>query len=341
MPELLNSANDWLKDLAKRMQEEINADAVPTEEKLTVRQFLGQFGYYRRGPNVVSMIRSALESHGLRTTPDFEYEYVDDYIAVELDVNVEAIAADKNLIDPTVRIGILPAAHHPPVRVAPNHPIVKATTLMRMEDYSQLPVMTSEREVKGVISWRSIGEAYSDQRNPKMVQECMENAHEVDTNMMLADATERICSLGYVLVRGEDNVITGIVTAADLANQFKQRAHPFLLIGEIEHHLRNLVRRKFTRHEFAEASDGSKPVSGPDDLTFGGYCRLLEKKKSWNKLELNIDQSEFVQRLNSIRRIRNEVMHFSPDEHEPADIELLGKVAHFFRKLARLKRSDA
>ena len=340
MPELLHTANDWLRDLAKRMQDEINADAVPTAERLTVRQFLGRFGYYRRGPNVVSMIRGALESHNLRTTPDFEYEYVDDYIALELDVDVETISADKTLDDPTVRIGILPAAHNPPVSVKPDHPIVKATTLMRMEDYSQLPVMTSERDVKGVISWQSIGEAYSNHRNPKTVQECMENAHEVDTNMMLADATERICGHGYVLVRGEKNIVTGIVTAADLANQFKQLAHPFLLIGEIEHHLRNLVRQKFTGQEFSEASEGNKPVSGPDDLTFGGYCRLLEKKESWNKLNLNIDRNEFVKRLNLIRRIRNEVMHFSPDEHEPEDIEQLEKIAHFFRKLARTQRSD-
>ena len=332
MPELLDSANEWLKDLAKRMQDEIDAGAVPTAEKLTVRHFLGQFDYHRRGPNVVSMIRSALETHGLRTTPDFEYEYVHDYIALELDVDVEAIAAEKTLDDPTVRIGILSAAHNTPVSVKPDNEIVKATTVMQMEDYSQLPVMTNEREVKGVISWQSIGEAYSSQRNPTMVRECMEHAHEVDSSMMLADATEQICSHGYVLVRGEDNVITGIVTAADLADQFKQLAHPFLLIGEIEHHLRNMVIRKFTGHEFAEASEGSKPVSGPDDLTFGGYCTLLERKESWNKLDLSIDRNEFVQRLHLIRRIRNEVMHFSPDEYEPEDMEQLEKMAQFFRK---------
>ena len=339
MPELITSANHWLRDLAKRLKKEIEDDTVLTVENLTVRQFLGRFGYHRRGQNVVGMIRGALEVHGLRTTPDFEYEFIDDYITVELDADIEVIANDKNSVDPTVRIGILPAAHNRPISVAPNDSITKATTLMRMEDYSQLPVMTNERDIKGMISWRSIGEAYSDTRNPNTVRECMESAQEVDTNMLLADATERICSYGYVLVRGEDRVVTGIVTAADLANQFKQRAHPFLLIGEIEHHLRNLVRRKFTRDEFNRTSDGSKPVNGPDDLTFGGYCRLLERKESWNRLNLNIDRVEFIQRLNSVRRIRNEIMHFSPDEHEPADIKQLERVAEFFRKLANVKRT--
>lgn len=333
MSEYLDDVGNWLQVLAERMRDEMNADAVPQPERLTVRQFLGRFGYARRGPIVISTIRNELESHGLRTSPDFEYEYIDDYISLELDVDGEEIASNKDFLDPTVRIGILPAAHNQPVRVAPDHPLVKATTLMRMEDYSQLPVMTNERDVKGIISWRSVGEAYSDKRNPKKVQECMEDAHEVDSNMMLADATERICTHGYVLVRGEDKKITGIVTAADLANQFKQQAQPFLLISEIEHHLRNLVRRRFTVEELASASDGNKPVIGPDDLTFGGYCRLLEGKEAWDKLQLEIDRNEFVERLHSIRRIRNEIMHFSPDEHEPVDIMQLERMAQFFRKI--------
>ncbi len=311
MAEHQTSASEWLADLANRMQSDIEAGAAPQAERLTVRQFLSRFGYYRRGPNVVSTIRSALETCSLRTSPDFEYEYVDNYISVELDPNVEEMAAEEQLIDPTVRIGILPASHNVPVSVTPNDSLVKAITLMRIDDYSQLPVMTNEREVKGVVSWRSIGEAQADARNPTVVRECMENAHEVDTRMMLADATERICSHGYVLIRGEDRKITGIVTAADLADQFKQRAHPFLLIGEIEHHLRNLVRRKFTKDEFVEASGGDEHVNGPDDLTFGGYCRLLQNEESWSKLKLNVDRKELIKRLNTIRLIRNEIMHFS------------------------------
>lgn len=337
MPEQLDEIRDWLQKLAERMRDEMNADAVPQVERLTVRQFLGRFGYARRGPRVVSTIRNELESYGLRTYPDFEYEYVDDHISLELDLEDEEVVPGTNLFDPTVRIGVLPAAHNQPVRVTPDHALVKATTLMRMEDYSQLPVMIGERDVKGIISWRSVGEAYADKRNPKIVRECMEDAHEVNSNMMLTDATERICNHGYVLVRGEDKTITGIVTAADLANQFKQRAHPFLLIGEIEHHLRNLVRRRFTVEELAAASDGNKIVSGPDDLTFGGYCRLLERNESWEKLRLEIDRSEFVERLHSIRRIRNEVMHFSPDEHDPVDIKQLERMARFFRKIVGRK----
>ena len=324
---------EWLNDVAKRLREELDAGAAPQPERLSVRQFLAHFGYSRRRSRVVAEIREHLALHGLRTTPDFEFEYVDDSITVELEVEIAEIDADKPRDDPTVRVALLEAAHRPPVRVAPDDPLAKATTLMRIEDYSQLPVMTTDRDVKGMVSWQSIGEAYARGHSPELVRECLEDAYEVDDKMPLADATDKICEQGYVLVRSSDKRITGIVTAVDIANQFKQGAHPFFLIGEIEHHLRNLVRRKFTVDELDNASDGNREIRGPDDLTFGGYCRLFEKPEAWEKLGLKVDRKSFVDLLHAVRDIRNDIMHFTPDEHDPGDIVRLERMAHFFRKL--------
>ena len=328
-------AGDWLRHLAEQMQNEISAGAAPRVEKIGVRQFVNQFGYHRRVPRIVGEIRNQLEKCGLRTIPDFQYAYIDGDISIELDSPVQEIGHDKNLADLTVHIGTLPAAHSVPVSVKPDDLLVTAITRMRINDYSQLPVMTNERDVKGVVSWQSIGEAYADGRKPETVGECMEKAQEVDTNMMLTDATERVCNHGYVLVRGEENRITGIVTGEDLAAQFKKLAHPFLLIGEIERLLRNLLRRKFTIDELTAASEGNKTINGPDDLSFGGYCRLLENPASWSKLGLEIDRREFIKRLEKIRGIRNEVMHFSPDDDAAENVEVLEKTALFLRKLAR------
>ena len=98
--------------------------------------------------------------------------------------------------------------------------------------------------------------------------------------------------------------------------------------------MRNLVRGRFTVEEFSEAAEGEREIKGPDDLTFGGYCRLLEREKSWEKLELNIDRKELVRRLERVRSIRNDVMHFSPDGIESADVMLLEQMAEFLRQLA-------
>lgn len=332
MSELKYSVDDWLRESAKRMRGEKKAGAAPKAERLTVREFLAKFGNARRGYRVVAGIRRRLEKHKLRTSPDFQFRYIDNVISVELDEDSEARDSEK-LNSPTVCVDSLKAAHNDPIRVKPDDILIKATTVMRIEGFSQLPVMTTDREVKGVISWRSIGKAYLDGRNPQAVRDCMEESHEITTKTTLADATRQIWEHDYVLVRGENKKITGIVTAADLALQFEQLAHPFLLIGEIELHLRNLVRGRFTVEEFAAAAIGEKEVTGPDDLTFGDYCHLLEREESWSKLHLNIDRKEFIQRLERIRNIRNDVMHFSPDGVEPEDVEHLERLASLFREL--------
>lgn len=326
----------WLDEVAARLQRELDGGAAQRAERLTVRELLGYFGYERRGQWIVGEIRRQLDARRLFTSPDFEFEYIDSAISIGLDVDAEASASDGHFADPTVRVGILPAAHHAPVTVAPDDPLEKATTLMQMEDYSQLPVMNGPRTVKGIVSWRSIGRAFAHGKAPSTVRDCVVEAHVVDTTLPLSDATDAIHKHEFVLVRDETKEITGIVTAADLAHEFKGLAHPFLLIGEIEHHLRNLVRGKFTVDELREASGGDEDISGPEGLTFGGYCRLLERPDAWKKLGLRIDRAEFIKRLDLVRKIRNEVMHFSPEPRDPLEVGRLVGMTRFFRELAPL-----
>ncbi|MDE0207003.1 MAG: hypothetical protein OXP66_13375 [Candidatus Tectomicrobia bacterium] len=335
MTEQTYSPDDWLHKTAEKMKAERRGGAKPKAQVLTVRKLLDEFGYVRRGYWIVSEIRRLLEKHNLRTSPDFEMENLDDPISIELNDSNGATNAEKTSSSATVRIGSLKAARNEPVRVAPDDLIARAVTVTRMRDFSQLPVMTTKTEVKGVISWRSIGKAYVDNRNPEKVRDCMEEANVIPARATLAEATDQIWQHDYVLVRGRDRTITGIVTASDLAYQYRQLALPFILIGEIEHHLRDIVRGRFEVEEFSKAANGQKEVRGPDDLTFGDYCRLLEHKESWTKLDLNVDRGEFIKHLEEVRRIRNEVMHFSPDEIEAADVEQLDEFVRFLRDLGR------
>src|SRR5947207_1706486 len=61
----------------------------------------------------------------------------------------------------------LAAATNRPVTVQPNTPIDEAIALMLLHDYSQLPVISGDRTVKGMVSWRSIGKAFAINRNGK------------------------------------------------------------------------------------------------------------------------------------------------------------------------------
>lgn len=324
-------ADERLQKIADRMRAELDGGATPVPEATTVRELLGWFNYARRSDRLIRRIRTKFAELDLRTVPDFEREHIDGEIAIELDM--DATGVQNEPVDPTVRIRVLPTAHCTLTSVQPNNPLAKATTLMLIKDFSQLPVMANEREVKGVVSWRSIGTAFALGRQSEEVRHWMEPHREIGINAPLFDAIKDIWEHGYVLVRDVDRTISGIVTASDFARQFAQLAQPFLVIGEIELHLRNLVS-KFTLEEMAEASDDhSPPVEGSWDLNFGAYCRLLENPERWERLGLRVDRATFIHNLGQVREMRNEVMHFAPDGLDPNEVEKLERVAMFLRML--------
>jgi CBS domain-containing protein len=241
--------------------------------------------------------------------------------------------------DPTFRIGNLPAANKALETVSDNDPINKAVTKMLQHDYSQLPIMHGERGVKGVISWRSIGRQMNIGGQCSRVSECRDVAHVVDSNGTLFDAIPTIVKHDYVLVRNpNDNRITGIVTASDLSLQFQQLAEPFLLLREIELHIRQLIQDAVTDEDLAALAtqDGGPPPQSINDLSFGSYVRLLQKPQVWAKLKLNIDQASMTSQLEQVRVIRNEVMHFDPDPLTQEQLDTLKNTARFMRQLYEL-----
>lgn len=331
----MSNGYEWLSEIAERMKAEIAAAAAATPERLTVRDFVGKFGYAKRGAYIANQIRNALEKLDLRTNPDFEGVYMGSTIAIEFHSDVTDSASPPEPDSATHRIGMLEAANKRPVSVNPDDPLEKATTIMRIHDYSRLPVMVGEREVKGVISWQSIGRSLSlGQQKCEYVRHCMDPAREISFNTPLFNVIGGIAEHGYVLVRGEDKVITGIVTSGDISNQFMQLAGPFLLIGEIEGHLRRLAHGKFQVEEMQNASpEGQGNINGLADLTLGGYCRILENPEHWGRLNLNIDRKEFVKHLDSVRKIRNDIMHFNPDGLSDEDINTLKASTRFLANL--------
>lgn len=242
--------------------------------------------------------------------------------------------------DPTFRIGSLQAANKPLVTVGQDDLLTKAITRMMQFDYSQLPIMHGEREVKGMISWKSIGARYAIGGECKKVQHCREDAQVVNGNGRLFDAIPTIVKHGYVLVRSQhDQRITGIVTASDLSLQFQQLAEPFLLIREIELHIRQLLQDKITVEDLALLASAEINNPAPksiSDLSFGGYVRLLQRSQVWEKLRLNIDQTSLLSQLEQVRAIRNDVMHFDPDPMTFEQIEMLKNTAKFMQQIYEL-----
>ena len=322
-----------MDDKLKAIAEQLKNGVAPPKE--TVRTLLSWYGASRRGWRVSRRIKWHLEQHGLRTEPDFEYVYIDGFIAFQKAAPKEATVADS-AIDPTHRIARLASANRPPVSVKPDSTLQQTITLMLTNDFSQIPVMTSTREVKGVVSWKIIGSRLALRQSCNNAQECMEAAHEVGIGESLFSAIRTVAEFDYVLVRAEDKQICGIITATDLTEQYQKLAEPFLLVGEIENGVRRMLHGRFTKDELCAAKiaeDKERKVEAVADLTFGEYIRLLEPEKNWSKLRLEIDRVEFLKRLHEIREIRNDVMHFDPDGLDEGDLKYLREFAQFLRRL--------
>ena len=241
--------------------------------------------------------------------------------------------------DPTHRISKLAAANRRPTSVKPDSTLTEVATIMLEKDFSQLPVMPTEREVKGVVSWHSIGARLALGQAATLAREAMDGVVEVGLEDSIFSALPKLVDHGYVLVRGPENKIVGIVTASDLNLQFQQLSEPFLLLSEIENRIRNLIFPHFSPTELAavkDPEDDERTVDSVDDLTFGEYVRLLEKPENWDRLSVKVDRKSFVRSLENIGRIRNEVMHFDPDNIAPPELASLRDFAQFLRRLEQI-----
>ena len=333
----MDEGYEWLKGVADKMKRDSDRGAKPAPEELTVRELLNRFSKRKRGESINNRIRNGLEEFQLHTSPDFANAWLDSEITIALDPDVSGAPRTPHASDPTLRIGALEAANKKLVSVKPDSALNEAKTKMKMGGYSRLPVMRNERDIKGIVTWQHIGACGPECTH---VRDCMERAEVIPGETRLLDAMRMVSEHGYVLVQAKDRTVTGIVTATDLLRFFRDLAGPFLLIGEIEGHLRNLIHRKFTREQLQVASGEGRTIEGSADLTLGGYVRLLGNRANWERLGLDLHREEFIRCLESVRHIRNEVMHFSPDGLDEDARKEIRTVARFFdHELARTAAS--
>ncbi len=305
-----------------------------TPPTISVKELLNWFGFSRRGNNKNRHIRNELEKVGLETSPSFENAYIYGPIKFLL----SGSCTDFSEATTGYRIDSLTAANTKPVCVKPDSALAAAVTLMLANNYSQLPVMVNDRDIKGSISWKSIGSRLALNKKGAMVKDFMVEAAVINASNSLFEAIRVIEKNDYVLVQAFDKTICGIVTASDLALQFKDFASPFIFVGEIESHLRRIAHGKFTEAELNEIknpNDVNRTVEGLADLTLGEYVRLLGMPEKWKKLNLAIDRKEFVTQLNKIREIRNDVMHFDPQGIDEEAIKTLKSFMKFLYEIRR------
>lgn len=175
--------------------------------------------------------------------------------------------------------------------------------------------------VEGIFSWHSYGQAVLAGKKPETVADCLSREFaEVHEDKPLFDAVREVIRFGTVVVRDRSNALCGLVTLRDAAETFVELAEPFLFLGQIENHLRELVERlRLTEGELRALVDDrdtarTDRTTKVDDFTLGELIRVLQNQTYWTKLGLNYDRSILLQRLDEVRKIRNKVMHFDADK---------------------------
>jgi hypothetical protein len=149
-------------------------------ERLTVRELLRRWGAQERDRDVISQIDADLANHGLLTVPDFRAVGLDTMVSLTVTPGPEeappthkptetdapsrafhlgTLSDEEESEEIGQTLGNLLPDDHLLISVTPSASLNQAVTQMFMYDFSQVPVLSGERDLRGAITWRSIAVA--------------------------------------------------------------------------------------------------------------------------------------------------------------------------------------
>ncbi len=308
--------------------------------EMSVHELLALWGAEARGHRVINRIDAELTNHGLTTVPHWQKVTMDTRVRLETQAEDEDAAGigstfDHDEEDEQLEVGLtvgnLPSAMAGVCSVTPSASMEEAVTLMLLNDFSQLAVLAGARSLKGAVTWRSI--AQSRHANPKAeLADAIAPAEEVPYDREVIDLLPTLYSSEFAFVRDQTGVVSGILTAADVVLAYGELATPFLLFGELDQLLRRTISQTFELDQVSELCnpEGKRPISSFDDLSFGDYQQVLQNPERWVQLSWPLDRTTFCKRLDELREIRNDVMHFNPD---PVPVGTTAKLRGLIRLL--------
>lgn len=316
--------------------------AAGSPTSISIRDLLAQIDAERRGTRVVEEIQHALERHHLITEPPFTSGWIDNIVELRPVVPIQESLSEQRAAplsvtesspDIALSVSSLRSAGSGAIGIERNDTLERARALMLRHDYSQLAVTAGQRRLIGAVSWESMARAAI--RHPDFTlahATVPSTAVRPDEDLIALIPT--IIEQGFVFVSNPDHTLGGIVTTADLSNQFGTVAKPFLLLGEIERRLRHVLTLNFAADELArlrDPSDGGRAIDSAHSLTLGEIVRCLENAENWQRLSWPVDRVEFISALHGVREIRNDVTHFSPDPLTDEQDKVLQNFARWLR----------
>ncbi|GIL25317.1 hypothetical protein NUM_05720 [Actinocatenispora comari] len=298
--------------------------------QLTARDLIGLWGWQRRTGDAIDLVDRELSARGLQVVPHFTEVQLDGLITVSAQEATPTGEAADDLAGTDLRhalatfngedlsrhwrIGSLPFARNV-VTVGFDEPLNRAITRMVQGDFSQLPVVNRNNVLRGVVTWESIARAQMGHRDATIQAALDPHPHTAQEQEELFVRIDDIQRRGFLIVTDADNLVLGILTAADLADQLKLRVEPFILLGEAERRLRRLTDR-LTIDELPEGSGVRKARAAGKRLTLGQYPEILKDATCWAKLGWPYEQDELVRCVIAVKDYRNELAHWDMDAPE-------------------------
>ncbi|MBA9005012.1 CBS domain-containing protein [Thermomonospora cellulosilytica] len=328
-----DSARAFLEDVAKR---------VPAEQvEITVRELLGHWGHTPpRNYTIIDEIERDLAEYGLTTVPDL----ADAGLRVRIVAAVTeqappqdgpAVEDEEAPVRVSLSVGDLRSARAGVQCVGLDDTLDHAETLMLCDDYSQLAVVQDGR-LHGAVTWKSVRFAMGrGEQKVRAAHDPRPTTARLDEDLLAV--TRRMEPSGFALVKDDADALVGIITRADLADQFVDVAHPFVLINEIEQRMRHLVDRICTLEEIRAKARYPNKTNGVHDLMFGDYKKIFEDPDLFSRCGwAGIARSAFVDKLDRVRVIRNEATHFRPEGIRDEQTQALKSFIEFLKGMDRI-----
>lgn len=222
-----------------------------------------------------------------------------------------------------------------PLCVSTDTKVRDALALMRINDYSQLPIIDQAGKMTGIITEQSIISTYYHTRGEVSlldlnVDHCQTTPTKTSPDTDIFDALELLKNV-YAIVVVQDGNPIGIVTAYDTTQFFQSISGGLILVEDIEVTLRQYIEKIFETEKARNAAlmkafgaskrEPAAPAKKYDELTLWDYMNLITTEANWQNFESYFNPKElFFELINQVRQIRNQLSHFrgrlDPIQHD-------------------------
>jgi CBS domain-containing protein len=215
-----------------------------------------------------------------------------------------------------------------PTTVSSDTPVRDALRLMVENRYSQLPIVDAG-VTRGVFSLWSLAQslAVSTPRDllELHVEEFMISLPEVTVETSLHSVLSALEEHEAVIVTSAKGGLQAVASTWDVLRYFYELARPFVLLGEIELALRDVITVCTGSNLLADSISKSiaqgyvargQPIpAGVHDMSFDDYRTLITSRENWPLFDgvLGRNRERVATRLETVRELRNRVFHFRND----------------------------